>query len=183
MAPSARDTTCKDSRRRPAPRISSPTPESPSSTLQRHLAWNEERTDERPRFYVLDEPSLASTKQMHAFLHRLDAHDRVLLVGDARQHQAIDAGRPYEQLQDAGVSVAHLTDIVRQRDPALKDVVRQLSDGDVGRAMHALDKQGRIHEIADPQERYRDIAREVAKNPDSTWSCRPTITRGWSSIR
>lgn len=140
----------------------------PSSTLQRHLAWNEARSDERPRFYVLDESSLASTKQMHTFLHRLDAHDRVLLVGDARQHQAIDAGRPYEQLQDAGVSVAHLTDIVRQRDPALKDVVRQLSDGDVGRAMQALDKQGRIHEIADPQERYRDIAREYAKHPDST---------------
>jgi hypothetical protein len=139
-----------------------------SSTLQRHLAWNEARTDEGPRFYVLDESSLASTKQMHAFLHRLDAHDRVLLVGDARQHQAIDAGRPYEQLQDAGVSVAHLTDIVRQRDPALKDVVRQLSDGEIGRAMEALDKQGRIHEIADPQERYRQIAREYAKHPDST---------------
>jgi conjugative relaxase-like TrwC/TraI family protein len=140
----------------------------PSSTLQRHLAWEEARTDERPRFYVLDESSLASTKQMHAFLHRLDAHDRVLLVGDARQHQAIDAGRPYEQLQDAGVSVAHLNDIVRQRDPALKDVVRQLSDGEIGRAMQALDKQGRIHEIADPQERYREIAREYAKHPDGT---------------
>jgi ATP-dependent exoDNAse (exonuclease V) alpha subunit len=105
---------------------------------------------------------------MHAFLHRLDAHDRVLLVGDARQHQAIDAGRPYEQLQDAGVAVAHLTEIVRQRDPALKDVVRQLSNGDVGRAMHALDQQGRIHEVADPQERYRDIAREYAKSPHGT---------------
>ena len=55
---------------------------------------------------MLDESSLASTKQMHTFLTRLEPHDRVLLVGDTRQHQAVDAGRPYEQLQDAGIAVA-----------------------------------------------------------------------------
>lgn len=46
--------------------------------------------------------------------------------------------------------------------------MRQLSDGEIGRAMQALDKQGRIHEIADPQERYREVAREYAKQPDGT---------------
>jgi ATP-dependent exoDNAse (exonuclease V) alpha subunit len=46
------------------------------------------------RLYVLDESSLASTKQMHTFLARLQSDDRVLLVGDARQHEAVDARRP-----------------------------------------------------------------------------------------
>jgi hypothetical protein len=35
---------------------------------------------------------------MNEFLHRLHAQDRVLLVGDKRQHEAVEAGRPYQQL-------------------------------------------------------------------------------------
>jgi ATP-dependent exoDNAse (exonuclease V) alpha subunit len=27
------------------------------------------------------------------------------MIGDTRQHQAVDAGRPFEQLQDAGMRV------------------------------------------------------------------------------
>ena len=63
-----------------------------SSTLQRHLARSEEPHDGQKRLYVLDESSLASTKQMNEFLHRLKENDRVLLVGDTRQHQAVEAG-------------------------------------------------------------------------------------------
>ncbi len=37
------------------------------------------------RLYVLDESSLASTRQVHKFLNRLHPGDRVLLVGDRRQ--------------------------------------------------------------------------------------------------
>jgi ATP-dependent exoDNAse (exonuclease V) alpha subunit len=65
-----------------------------SSTLQRHLARGEEPNDGQKRFFVLDELSLASTKQMNEFLHRLKENDRVLLVGDTRQHEAFKAGRP-----------------------------------------------------------------------------------------
>ena len=68
---------------------------------------------------------------MHDFLQRLGPQDRVLLVGDVRQHQAVEAGRPYQQLQDAGMETVRLDDIVRQHDPALKAVVEQLSRGEV----------------------------------------------------
>ena len=91
---------------------------------------------------MLDESSLASTKQMHAFLHGLRPTDRVLLVGDVRQHQAVDAGRPYQQLQEAGMDTARLDDIVRQKDPALKAVVEQLSRGEVRSAIEALERAG-----------------------------------------
>jgi conjugative relaxase-like TrwC/TraI family protein len=97
----------------------------PSSTLQRHLN-QDNAPDQSKRLYVLDESSLASTKQMHDFLQRLSSDDRVLLVGDVRQHEAVDAGRPYHQLQEAGIATARLTEIVRQQDPALKDVVEHL---------------------------------------------------------
>src|SRR5579872_1342924 len=53
--------------------------------------------------YLVDESSLASTNQMREFLSRLGPHDRVVLIGDIRQHQGVEAGRPFEQLQDAGM--------------------------------------------------------------------------------
>jgi hypothetical protein len=40
----------------------------------------------------------------------------VLLIGDTRQHQGVEAGRPFEQLQEAGMRTAELNEIVRQKD-------------------------------------------------------------------
>jgi ATP-dependent exoDNAse (exonuclease V) alpha subunit len=139
-----------------------------SSTLQRHLSKGEDQGDGQKRLYVLDESSLASTKQMNEFLHRLKDSDRVLLVGDTRQHQAVEAGTPYQQLQGAGIQTARLDEIVRQKDPALKEVVEQLSRGNVREAIEKLDAQGRVHEITDRDERLKEIAREYIKQPEGT---------------
>ena len=139
-----------------------------SSTLQRHLTRSEEPHDGQKRLYVLDESSLASTKQMNEFLHRLKENDRVLLVGDTRQHEAVEAGKPYQQLQEAGIETARLDEIVRQKDPALKEVVEQLSRGNVREAIERLDTQGRVHEIPDRDERLKEIAREYATKPEGT---------------
>jgi conjugative relaxase-like TrwC/TraI family protein len=140
----------------------------PSSTLQRHLARRELPHDRPPHLYVLDESSLASTKQMHEFLHRLRSDDRVLLVGDVRQHQAVEAGRPYQQLQEAGIETVRLDDIVRQQDPALKHVVEHLSRGQIRDAIQHLEDQGRVHEIPERDERLPAIAREYARYPQGT---------------
>jgi conjugative relaxase-like TrwC/TraI family protein len=139
-----------------------------SSTLQRYLARTDEMLDGQRRLYVLDESSLASTKQMNELLHRLKDHDRVLLVGDTRQHQAVEAGTPYQQLQEAGIQTARLDEIVRQKDPALKEIVEQLSRGNVREAIERLDTHGRVHEIPDRDERLKEIAREYAKQPEGT---------------
>jgi conjugative relaxase-like TrwC/TraI family protein len=139
-----------------------------SNTLQRHLAQNYEGYDARKRLYILDESSLASTKQMNEFLHRLQNDDRVLLVGDTRQHQAVEAGKPYQQLQEAGIQTARLDEIVRQKDPALKEVVEKLSRGQVREAIEELDAGGRVHEILDRDERIATIAHEYKKQPEGT---------------
>jgi ATP-dependent exoDNAse (exonuclease V) alpha subunit len=57
---------------------------------------------------------------------------------------------------------------VRQKDPALKEVVEQLSRGNVRDAMEQLDAQGRVHEIPDRNERLKEIAREYAAKPEGT---------------
>jgi conjugative relaxase-like TrwC/TraI family protein len=141
-----------------------------SSTLQRHLVRGDDhvRPTDQKRLYVVDESSLASTRQMHTFLERLRPDDRVLLVGDVRQHEAVDAGRPYHQLQEAGIRTAHVDEIVRQRDPELKAVVEQLSRGETHRAVERLDHQGRVHEIGRREDRLAAIASEYVKDAHAT---------------
>jgi conjugative relaxase-like TrwC/TraI family protein len=136
--------------------------------LQRHLVREERNIYGQKRLYILDESSLASTKQMNELLHRLHDADRVLLVGDKRQHEAVEAGRPYQQLQEAGMQTARLDEVVRQKDPALKEVVEQLARGDVCGAIVNLDLQGRVREIVGREERLGEIAREYAREPQGT---------------
>src|SRR5450631_2930053 len=139
-----------------------------TSTLQKHLVRGQQPDSGEKRLYVLDESSLASTRQVHEFLDRLHANDRVLLVGDRRQHEAVEAGRPFAQLQDAGMKTVKLEEIVRQKDPELKQVVEQLARGEVREAIQNLDRQGRVHEIQGHDERIAAIAKEYAKSPEST---------------
>jgi len=139
-----------------------------TSTLQKHLARGEQPDTGEKRLYVLDDSSLASTRQLHDFLHRLHPNDRVLLVGDRRQHEAVEAGRPFAQLQDAGMKTIRLDEIVRQKDPELKRVVEQLARGEVREAVQNLDRQGRVHEIPGRDERIAAIAREYATSPADT---------------
>ena len=61
-----------------------------------------------------------------------------------------------------------LEEIVRQKDPELKQAVEQLARGQVGAAIDSLDRQGRVHEVKGHEERITAIAREYAKSPEST---------------
>ena len=97
------------------------------NTLQHYLARGAQSDSGDKNLYVPDESSLASTRQINEFLDRLGAEDRALRVGDVLQHEAIEGGGPYCQLQQAGMRTAHLDDIVHQKDPSLKAAVEQLA--------------------------------------------------------
>jgi conjugative relaxase-like TrwC/TraI family protein len=139
-----------------------------TSTLQKHLVRGQQADSGEKRLFVIDESSLASTRQLHEFVHRLRSNDRVLLVGDRRQHEAVEAGRPFAQLQDAGMVTVKLEEIVRQKDPELKRVVEQLARGQVNDAIDNLNCQGRVHEIPNRDNRIAAIAREYAESPERT---------------
>jgi conjugative relaxase-like TrwC/TraI family protein len=123
---------------------------------------------EQKHFYLIDESSLASTIQMREFLSRLGPNDRVLLIGDTRQHQGVEAGRPFEQLQEAGMRTARLDELVRQKDPALKSAVELLATGQVSAALDALQQQGSVKEIPNADKRIRAIAKSYVESPHNT---------------
>jgi conjugative relaxase-like TrwC/TraI family protein len=141
-----------------------------AATLQSFLArgLDTERNPEQKRLFFIDESSLASTNQMREFLARLGAHDQVLLIGDIRQHQGVEAGRPFEQLQEAGMRTASLDEIIRQQDPALKSAVELLATGQVSAALDSFRQQGRVKEIPNADERIRAIAKTYVESPEKT---------------
>lgn len=139
----------------------------PADTLQGFLSRTSTPDDTR-HLYMVDESSLASTKQMRDFLRKLGPDDRVLLIGDTRQHQGVEAGKPLEQLIHAGMRTAELNKIVRQKDPELLRAVEHLSRGEVAEGIALLEQQGRVNEIAEPQKRIAAIARNYAADPDNT---------------
>jgi len=92
----------------------------PADTLQGFLARcgqpiRQLADPSNKHLYMVDESSLASTKTDADFLSKINPQDKVLLVGDTRQHQGVDAGKPFEDLQQAGMRTARLDQIIRQR--------------------------------------------------------------------
>jgi len=114
------------------------------------------------QFWIVDESSLLSTRQMNRLLHsaREAKIDRIVFLGDQRQHHAIEAGRPMSQMQQAGMPVARLEVIRRQRDPNLRQAVTLAAEGRIAEALMLLENQSRIREISVARDRYEAIARE-----------------------
>ena len=140
----------------------------PSDTLQGFLARSRTADPAAKHLYMVDESSLASTQQMRDFLRRIRPQDKVLLIGDVRQHQGVDAGKPFEQLHDAGMQTAQLDQIVRQRDPQLLKAVEHLSKNETEIGVQMLQEQGRVTEIVDAEQRIAAIAKSYASSPEST---------------
>lgn len=140
-----------------------------AETLQGFLARTRSYSDPSLKYlYMVDESSLASTEQMRNFLARIRAEDKVLLIGDIHQHQGVDAGKPFEQLQQSGMRSAILDRIVRQKDPELLKAVEHLSKGKVEAGVAMLQQQGRVTEISDAERRISAIAKAYVTLPGNT---------------
>ena len=139
-----------------------------SETLQKFIRRRQEAPTHQNRLFVLDESSLASTRNLHKFFARLEASDKVLLVGDSRQHQAVEAGTPFEQFQGHGMTTFKLSEIVRQRKPELKRTVEKLSAREMREAINSLEQQGRIKEISDTSKRLKVIAAVYCRRPENS---------------
>ena len=94
----------------------------------------------RKTVLVVDEGSLASTRQARDLLRIANTLriPRVVLVGDAKQLDAVDAGKPFAQLQKAGMATAVMDEILRQKDAELREAVEASLAGDVRRAFDRL---------------------------------------------
>lgn len=94
---------------------------------------------------VVDEAGMVGSRQMATLVTRAEhAGAKLVLVGDARQLQAIDAGAAFRAIQER-VGGAELTDVRRQRLQADKEMARAFRDGRAADALKNLDSRGLLH--------------------------------------
>ncbi|SFP02430.1 MobF family relaxase [Hydrogenimonas thermophila] len=113
---------------------------------------------------IVDEASMLGTKdakKLIDFAKRVDA--QVVLIGDVKQLKAINAGSPFELLQENGMKTAVMSEVLRQKDATLKEAVSHLNNYDSGKAFDVLDKNGLIKETENGIE---DVKKEFFKFDD-----------------
>ncbi|QNG45751.1 Ti-type conjugative transfer relaxase TraA [Sphingobium yanoikuyae] len=121
---------------------------------------------------VIDEAGMVGTRQMERVLsHAEAAGAKVVLVGDAEQLQAIEAGAAFRAIHERHGGV-EITEIRRQHEDWQKDATRHLATGRTGEAIRAYADRGMVH-AAETREQARvdlidrwDAARQA--EPDKT---------------
>ncbi|HAT9646616.1 TPA: conjugative relaxase [Legionella pneumophila subsp. pneumophila] len=129
---------------------------------------------------VIDEAGVVPTRLMEKVLQLAEkARSRVVLLGDTAQTKAIEAGRPFDQLQTAGMQTAFMDTIQRQKNAELKKAVELAA---TGRSAHALKHVHNVFEIKDHQTRQYTIAKEYVQLPEDERT-RTIIVTGTNEAR
>lgn len=129
----------------------------PANTLASFLRAKDKDLDART-VVVIDEAGVVPTRLMEQALKLAEAAGaRVVLLGDTAQTKAIEAGRPFDQLQAAGMRTARMEDIQRQRDPALRAAVELAARGNTD---DSLVKISGVREIRDDAGRRAELVRD-----------------------
>ncbi|WP_293678512.1 Ti-type conjugative transfer relaxase TraA [uncultured Phenylobacterium sp.] len=114
---------------------------------------------------VIDEAGMIGSRQMDRVLAHADqAGAKVVLVGDAEQLQAIEAGAAFRALTERH-GAAEITEIRRQREGWQREATRELATGRTGAALDRYDAAGMVrgHET-----------REAARS---------ALVEGWDTLR
>lgn len=130
-----------------------------SHTLASLLAKKSEqdRLDSRSIVF-LDEAGVVPAHQFEMLMSIIERQNaRLVLTGDRYQTHAVEAGRPFEQLQDAGMTKAFLTEIQRQKRESIRAAVVHAARAEVPLAVARL--QHAVVEARDDVRRHSLIAR------------------------
>jgi Ti-type conjugative transfer relaxase TraA len=114
---------------------------------------------------VIDEAGMIGSRQMDRVLAHADqAGAKVVLVGDAEQLQAIEAGAAFRALTERH-GAAEITEIRRQREGWQREATRELATGRTGAALDRYEASGMVrgHET-----------REAARS---------ALVEGWDTLR
>lgn len=130
-----------------------------ANTLASFLKAKEKNIDAKT-VIVLDEAGVVPARQMSQLLKLVEqAGARIVLLGDTGQTKGIEAGRPFDQLQRAGMPTAIMDDIQRQSNPLLREAVEHAAAQRIG---PSLDKIEVIRSIADSTARRQQMVNDFA---------------------
>jgi ATP-dependent exoDNAse (exonuclease V) alpha subunit len=109
----------------------------------------------------IDEAGMVGNRDMLALtrLAEKQGAKKVVFVGDNRQNRSVCRGDAFRFLEEqAGLKIAYLDRVHRQRNPKLREAVESISRGDIDRGFEKLEQLDSIQE-RELQECSRELAR------------------------
>jgi hypothetical protein len=113
---------------------------------------------------VIDEAGMVGTRQLERVLsHAAEAGAKVVLVGDPRQLQAIEAGAAFRSIYErhGGVEIG---EVRRQREDWQRDATRDLASGRTDNALEAYRSRGMVHEAKTREQARGDLIERWDRN-------------------
>ncbi|MFO1110457.1 MAG: Ti-type conjugative transfer relaxase TraA [Bradyrhizobium sp.] len=121
---------------------------------------------------VIDEAGMVGTRQLERVLsHAADADAKVVLVGDPKQLQSIEAGAAFRSIYErhGGVEIGAVR---RQRENWQRDATRDLANGRTGHALEAYRSHGMVHGAQTREQARADLIerwdRDRQASPDKS---------------
>ena len=109
---------------------------------------------------VVDEAGMVGSRDMKRLLDHADkAKAKVVLVGDAEQLQAIDAGGAFRALTDRHGAVK-ISEIRRQEQDWQKQATKDFGDGFTSEALDAYKQRGHIREFNEHADARRQVIQD-----------------------
>ncbi|MDR6860952.1 MobF family relaxase [Variovorax guangxiensis] len=128
-------------------------------TSQHHLL-------DRQTIVFLDEAGVVPAHQLEKLMALIEKQDaRLVLTGDRQQTHAVEAGKPFEQLQDAGMTKAFLTEIKRQNNETIRAAVVHAANNEVPAAVAVL--RNTVVEVKQDARRHARIAEAYFQLPEN----------------
>jgi hypothetical protein len=141
-----------------------------ADTLERLLIDDKLQKQTQGCVIWVDEAGMVSSRSMQRLFDVARKQNaRVVLSGDYRQHASVEAGDSFRLLEsEAGVKLAELKEIHRQKDPGYKKAVADISKGTAKGARSGFDrleKMGAIVEVSG-EDRHRMLIGDYLKAAD-----------------
>src|ERR1700752_2085746 len=106
---------------------------------------------------VIDEAGMVGTRQLERVLsHAAEAGAKVVLVGDIRQLQSIEAGAAFRSIHERHGG-AEIGEVRRQSEGWQRDATRDLATGRTGHALEAYRSHGMVHEAQTREQARGDL--------------------------
>lgn len=130
-----------------------------SQTIESFLRTNQ--TGEQKQIWIIDEASLISSRNAYQLFTRAIWEDaRVVLIGDQKQLQSIEAGRIFQDLQTNGMRTVEMTDIIRQKNEDYREIAENMAAKEIDKAFQALEDSEKIKEVQNRDERINEIVKD-----------------------
>ena len=110
---------------------------------------------------VMDEAGMTGSRLMYQLQSRVEAAGgKIVLVGDTRQLQPVDAGGSMRAIQNK-IGSAKMDEIRRQKDPVQRDIVQDLAEGRAAQAIEKLEKLDQVKTYETAKDTNKAISKAV----------------------